>query len=46
MELKQLDVHRGRNLDLNLTPQAEINSKWISNLTGKCKIMKLVEKNV
>ena len=34
------------NLDPNLTLYIKINTKWITNLNVKCKIIKLLEENV
>lgn len=34
-----------KNLEADLTPFTKNNSKWIIDLNGKCKTIKLLEKN-
>ena len=44
--LEQVDIFRQKNEPQHkLTPCTKINSKWITDLTIKCKIIKLIEKN-
>lgn len=41
----QLKIHMQKkiNLGTDITPFTKINSKWITSLNVKCKIMKLLE---
>lgn len=39
--LEQLDNHRQMNFDLNLTFYTKIKSMWITDLSVKCRTIKL-----
>lgn len=47
MVLSQLDtIGKKINLNMNLTPYAKINSKWIIVLNVNCNSIKLLEESV
>ena len=46
MVLEQLDINMKKNLDTVLIPFTKINSKWILDLSVKCKTIKPLEDNM
>lgn len=46
MVLEELGVHRQMNLDLNLMPNAKVNSKWVMDLNINCRTVKLTDQSV
>ena len=47
MVLKQLDIHMQKmNLNTDLTPIMNINSKLVTDLNAECKTINLLEDNI
>lgn len=46
MMLQQLTTWKKINLNLYVTPNTEINSRWISDLSVKIKTIRLLEENI
>ena len=44
--LDQLDIHMQKNLNTDLISFTKINLKWIIDLNGKHKTIKLLEDNI
>ena len=46
MVLERLDIHMPKNLDAQLIHSTKVNSKWITDLNVKHKIINLLEDNI